>query len=611
GAFELRVGGADCTTGTIVDSGPYAGQPATDVSSVAAAQLAEGANTLRLCLTDGAGNRGQVTTTLSRDTGAPETTITLKPASPTAGANAKFEFSGNDPGGSGVVSFECRRDGGAWAACTSPREYTGLADGSHSFEVKAIDQAGNVDSTPATSGWTVDTFAPDTQINTKPAGLTNSTTASFAFSGSDPGGSGIVSFECRRDGGVWAACPSPKEYTGLADGAHSFEVKAIDQAGNVDSTAATFNWTIDTTTPETQINTKPNAFTSSTTASFTFSGSDSGGSGVVAFECRRDSGTWAACPSPKEYAGLAEGAHSFEVKAIDQAGNVDATPASFNWTIDLTAPQPVIDSVSKALLKAGQSSDLTWHANENGSFELRVGGSSCTGGTVIDSGPYTNKPATDISSISATQLAEGSNTQRLCLTDAAGNRGQATTTLSKDTGAPNTMITLKPSALTNSPSAKFEFSGSDGAGSGVASLECRRDGGAWAVCTSPREYTGLAGGVHTFEVKAIDQAGNVDSTPATSSWTVDTATPETTITLKPPALTNSANAKFEFSGNDGAGSGVASFECRRDGGAWAACPSPKEYAGLSEGSHSFEVKAIDQAGNVDPTPASFSWTVDT
>ena len=611
GAFELRIGGADCTTGAVIDSGPYAGQPATDVSSVAAAQLAEGSNTLRLCLTDGAGNRGLVTTSVSKDTAAPDTQITTKPNAPTNSTTAIFAFSGSDPGGSGLAFFECRRDGGTWAACPSPKEYVGLAESAHSFEVKAIDSAGNVDASAATFNWTIDTTAPETTITLKPASLTNSASVKFEFSGNDGAGSGLAFFECRRDGGTWAACPSPREYTGLSEGAHSFEVKAIDQAGNVDSTPATFSWTVDTTAPETTINTKPAALTNITNASFGFNGSDPAGSGVASFECRRDGGAWASCPPPKEYTGLVEGNHSFEVKAIDLAGNVDPSPATFNWMIDLAAPQPAIDSLSKSLLKTGQSSNLTWHANENGSFELRVGGSSCTGGAVIDSGPYANKPATDVSTISATQLAEGSNTLRLCLTDGAGNRGQVTTTLSKDTGAPNTMITLKPSALTNSPNAKFEFSGSDGAGSGVASLECRRDGGAWAFCTSPREYTGLAGGVHTFEVKAIDQAGNVDSTPATSSWTIDTATPETTITLKPATLTNSATAKFEFSGNDGGGSGLASFECRRDGGVWATCTSPREYASLVEGTHSFEVKAVDQAGNVDPSPATFNWTVDT
>ena len=59
-------------------------------------------------------------------------------------------------------------------------------------------------------------------------------------------------------------------------------------------------------------------------------------------------------------------------------------------------------------------------------------------------------------------------------------------------------------------------------------------------------------------------AGNVDQTPASFSWTIDTAAPTTNIDSSPPALTNAASASFAFSGTDAGGSGVASFECRID-----------------------------------------------
>jgi hypothetical protein len=49
------------------------------------------------------------------------------------------------------------------------------------------------------------------------------------------------------------------------------------------------------------------------------------------------------------------------------------------------------------------------------------------------------------------------------------------------------------------------------------------------------------------------------------------------------------------------------FQCRLDGAAFAACSSPTTYAGLAAGSHTFAVRAIDAAGNVDPTPATHTW----
>ena len=85
----------------------------------------------------------------------------------------------------------------------------------------------------------------------------------------------------------------------------------------------------------------------------------------------------------------------------------------------------------------------------------------------------------------------------------------------------------------------------------------------------------------------------------------DVTTPETKIDSAPPASTTSTSATFSFSASEA----VSRFECRLDAGAWADCASPKSYAGLSLGIHSFEARATDLAGNVDPSPAQYAWTV--
>jgi hypothetical protein len=85
----------------------------------------------------------------------------------------------------------------------------------------------------------------------------------------------------------------------------------------------------------------------------------------------------------------------------------------------------------------------------------------------------------------------------------------------------------------------------------------------------------------------------------------DTTAPETTITDAPPGSTPSSEANFSFtSSEDG-----SSFECQLDGAGFGPCGSPQSYSGLTDGGHSFEVRATDPFGNVDPTPAVHTWTV--
>jgi hypothetical protein len=86
----------------------------------------------------------------------------------------------------------------------------------------------------------VDTTPPDTTIGSGPSNPTTATTASFAFSSSEAGST----FECKLDAGSYGSCTTPKGYTGLAVGSHTFTVRAIDAASNVDATPATYAWTI-------------------------------------------------------------------------------------------------------------------------------------------------------------------------------------------------------------------------------------------------------------------------------------------------------------------------------------------------------------------------------
>jgi|GEM_PF-2019165 len=192
-------------------------------------------------------------------------------------------------------------------------------------------------------------------------------------------------------------------------------------------------------------------------------------------------------------------------------------------------------------------------------------------------------------------------------TDRAGSSSVESRMITLDRVAPDTTVTMYPSSPTNQTSASFEYIGFDAYN--INHYECSLDNEEFAACPIPTEYFNLDEGLHRFQVRAVDPAGNVDVTPASYSWTVDTTEPDTTITLVPNSPTNQTSASFEYMGYDAYN--ISHYECSLDFEAFAACPTPTEYSGLDEGSHTFRVRTVDLAGNVDTTPASYTWIVET
>jgi hypothetical protein len=184
-------------------------------------------------------------------------------------------------------------------------------------------------------------------------------------------------------------------------------------------------------------------------------------------------------------------------------------------------------------------------------------------------------------------------------------RGVFAYTRVADPTAPDTVIDGGPTGTAASNSATFVFSGADDSTpAGSLTFECALDGATFATCASPQSYAGLAEGVHTVHVRAIDAAGTPDPTPANRTWMIDVTAPNTTITGGPPATTPSTSATLSFTSE-----AAATFACQLDGEAFAPCTSPRAYSGLAVGSHTFRVRATDSLGNTDPTPASFSWSI--
>lgn len=174
------------------------------------------------------------------DTTPPETTIATGPANVTKLTSATFTFTANE-----TATFACSLDGAAYGACTSPKSYAGLAQGSHTFRVRATDAALNVDATPASRTWKIDTTAPVAKAPTSAlrAGTTLGTSTvpvRLAWSATDAI-SGVAKYQLqqRTDASTtWASVTLPTPLTtvltrSLAPGhAYQFRVRAIDKAGN-------------------------------------------------------------------------------------------------------------------------------------------------------------------------------------------------------------------------------------------------------------------------------------------------------------------------------------------------------------------------------------------
>jgi hypothetical protein len=372
--------------------------------------LANGPHTFYVQARDPAGNLELVpasrsfTVDTAPDTTPPETTILSGPAdgSTIAQNSATFSFDSDDPN----ASFECSLDGEAFSNCSSPRTYSGLADGDHEFRVQATDAAANTDLTPATSDFTVDTTlppdttAPDTTIQTGPAdGETiTQTSATITFDSTEPGST----FVCKLDNGAFAACNSPAQLSGLSDGAHTFSVKATDVAGNHDLSADSRTFTVDTTPPDTTIQTGPSGTIPQSSAGFTFTSNEAGD-----FECRLDAGAFELCSSPQDLTGLSDGSHTFQVRATDVAGHQDPSPASRTFTVDTTAPQTTILSGPSGDTISASSTTFSFTSSESGSaFQCKV-----------DAGSYS--PCTSPATL--TGLADGSHSFSVRAVDAAGN----------------------------------------------------------------------------------------------------------------------------------------------------------------------------------------------
>ncbi len=132
---------------------------------------------------------------------------------------------------------------------------------------------------------------------------------------------------------------------------------------------------------------------------------------------------------------------------------------------------------------------------------------------------------------------------------------------------------------------------------------------AFAPVASPGDPIGASS--RYLQYRAELSSSDQDATPVlgevSATYATDSSAPDTEITDGPSGTTNDPTPTFAFSSPES----DAAFSCRLDSGAWGPCSSPWTTPRLSDGAHTFYVRAKDAAGNVDLTPASRSFTVAT
>jgi len=581
------------------------------------------------------------------DTTPPDTAITATPTG--TESTATFSFTSNE-GGS---TFECRLDGAAaWEPrCISPKVYENLAEGAHTFEVRATDSAGNTDQTPASHTWTVATTVPPTastltfaasgdahvamgsantnygavtslEIDTSPlyeaylkfdvSGVSGTVTSarvrinvccSASVNGPEIYGTSSSWDEStltwnNRPGAIGTAPVDDKaaiatgtwvEYnvTPLVggNGTQSFVLVADSSDGaDLSSREGSFPPELviefsgdgsDSTAPETVIDAMPANPSNSSSATFAFTSNEAGST----FTCSLDNAVFAPCSSPVTYEQLANGDHSFQVQATDGAGNADLTPASHAWTIDTNIAALTFTAEADAYVAQGRP-DTNYGTMTS---------------TRVDSSPREDAY------------------MRFTISGVAGTVSSATLRVFSSNGTYNlpsvhaTSNTWDESTITwnNRPLAgNLIIDSDDAVGNGIwVELDVTAHiggNGTYSFVLLPESSDGMV--LSSRESAEAPQLGIEFAGDGT-----DSTAPETFIDAKPGELSNSSSATFAFTSNE-AGS---SFACSLDNAAFAPCSSPVTYEQLADGDHSFQVQATDGVGNVDLTPASHAWTIDT
>ncbi|MDQ3890478.1 MAG: Ig-like domain-containing protein, partial [Actinomycetota bacterium] len=385
--------------------------------------------------------------------------------------------------------------------------------------------------------FTVDATAPSPPtLDSTPPDPASATAVTFRFSG---GEAGLV-FLCQLDAQGFSPCASPKSYSGLAEGAHRFQVMARDAAGN-ESAPASYAWSVDVTAPLITLTAPENgSVTADRTLAFAGqAGTAAGDSALVRVRvyagesvsgtpvatllaAREQDGSYSASTS------LAPGTFTAQAEQGDAAGNVGRSSASTFTVIDAAAVAPTVTLTTPADGSAGN--------NPRPSFRGTAGAAPGDGDTVKVS-VFTGASASGVPlQVLETKRGEGGG----YAVDASSPLGDGTYTAQAEQrglgglvgrSASNTFVvdTQPPVATIDSPASGastpqatptfrgtagtapgdgqdvtlYVYAGASAAGTPVSTVTTRAVGSQWSATATP-----LREGTYTAHAEQSDSAGN-------------------------------------------------------------------------------------------------------
>lgn len=567
-----------------VDGGSFT----TQTSSYLLPVLGNGAHTITVRATDAVGNTTDGTVNLTVDTVAPNAfTPTLDLTSPAPHRSPVLSFSTTD-GGSGIGRYEVQIDNGPFSVRTSPYTLPPLADGTHDVRVRAFDAAGN--STDGTVSITVSSLDPNSFTPTfDVTSPSNVTTPVLSFSTTGP--SPIDHYEVSIDNGAFTSQTSPLSVGPLADGTHTFTVRAIDSLANY--TDATATMVTDTVSPD-PFAPSANVLspTQQTQPTIAFGTTDAL-AGIDRYELKVDAGSFAPATSGLQLPTLSEGVHTVTVRAFDRAGNF--RDGTLSLTIDVAGPAPFTPTFSTSSPTTSSTVDVNFAATDpNGVDHYLIS---------VDNTGFISA----VSPVTLNNLTDGSHTVVVRAVDSAGNSTDGTASIVVDTTGPLAFAPdLNETSPTSNPAPTVTFSTTD-ATTSVAGYEVAVDAGSFTTQTSPYTLPALTDGSHTVKVRAIDVVGN--ATERSVNVVIDTVAPVAfTPGLNVSSPTGNATPTVTFSTTD-ATAGIDRYEVKVDSGGFATQLSPFTLPVLSDGLHAITVRAWDRAGNF--TDGTVNVVVDT